>query len=167
MEGVNMKTCIKNVRIIDGKGGVIERGYIVFEEQKIIKVSEGNSQTDSDFTIDGTGMTVLPGMIDCHVHLGLDCSPDPFAQAIKDTEASIAFKVCQQGQQFIESGVTTVRSLGTKFNVDISYRNAIHNNQKCETGREIVFPIKKEKSDSQKGFLPKKNLLERSKLWML
>ena len=120
-----MKTCIKNVRMIDGKGGAIEKGYIVFDEQKIINVAEGDSQTDSDIVVDGTGMTVLPGMIDCHVHLGLDCSPDPFAQAIKDTEAGTAFKVCQQGRQFLEAGVTTVRSLGTRFNVDISYRNAI------------------------------------------
>lgn len=120
-----MKTYIKNVRIIDGKGGVIEKGNIVFEEQKIIKVTEGANHTDSDITIDGTGLTVLPGIIDCHVHLGMDCSPDPFAQIRNDTEASTAFKVCQQGKQLLEAGVTTVRSLGTRFNVDISYRNAI------------------------------------------
>jgi len=122
-----MKTCIYNVRIIIGKDEqVIPNGMIVFDEQGIRYISEHIlTDIEADVYIDGTGMTALPGLIDCHVHLGMDCSPDPFRQIAMDSEARTVLLGQKQGMEFIQHGITTVRNVGTRYNADISLRNAI------------------------------------------
>jgi imidazolonepropionase-like amidohydrolase len=104
----------------------IEKGELLFDENGIIDLGVTVSEDSEEVTvINGVGMTVLPGLIDSHVHLGMDASPDPFAKMKDESPAEIAFKAVQQGYDFIENGITSVRNLGTKYNVDISYRNAV------------------------------------------
>ncbi|MED4162042.1 amidohydrolase family protein [Halalkalibacterium halodurans] len=120
-----MKYCIHNTRLIIGIADrVIENGSILFDQDKILKVS-AHSITDADVFIDGTTFSVLPGLIDVHVHLGMDCSVDPF-DTMEDTEdAFTSFIAYKQGLQFLRAGITTVRNLGTKNNVDIIYKKAV------------------------------------------
>jgi imidazolonepropionase-like amidohydrolase len=122
-----MKTLIRGVRIIDGlHDTVVESGAVLFDETGILQVEhQADAGLDADVVIDGSGMTLLPGLMDCHVHLGMDCSPDPFRSMLFDTEATIALRAHQQGLAFLAHGITTVRNLGTRFNADISYRNAV------------------------------------------
>jgi len=118
---------LTNIRIITCNGdNVIESGEILFNETGIIEVGQSiRSQSLDAIEIDGTGMTVLPGLMDSHVHLGMDASPDPFAKMRDDSAADIAFKAVQQGYEFLKSGITSVRNLGTRYNVDITYRDAV------------------------------------------
>ena len=66
---------IKNARIITcDNGKVIENGFIKTKQGKIIGVCEGDcpDQTDPNEVIyDACGMTVVPGFIDSHCHLGM------------------------------------------------------------------------------------------------
>ncbi|MED3646258.1 hypothetical protein P4475_05410 [Halalkalibacterium halodurans] len=56
-----MKYCIHNTRLIIGIADrVIENGSILFDQDKILKVS-AHSITDADVFIDGTTFSVLPG----------------------------------------------------------------------------------------------------------
>jgi imidazolonepropionase-like amidohydrolase len=118
---------LTNIRIITcNVDNVIERGEVLFNETGIIEVDQSiQSQNLDAVEIDGTGMTVLPGLMDSHVHLGMDASPDPFAKMKDDSAADIAFKAVQQGYEFLKSGITSVRNLGTRYNVDITYRDAV------------------------------------------
>ena len=60
---------IKNARIITGTGKVYENGCIVFDD-KIRFI--GNGYTEAvDEEIDVKGLTVTPGLIDAHTHIGL------------------------------------------------------------------------------------------------
>ncbi|WP_170008805.1 metal-dependent hydrolase family protein [Bacillus fonticola] len=122
-----MITKIHNVRIITcSRDGVFESGTITFDESGVTEVSPHDcAGVKADVEINGRGMTVLPGLIDSHVHLGMDCSPDPFKQIGEDDVATTAYRAHQQGQTFLRSGITTVRNLGTRYNVDISYRTAM------------------------------------------
>lgn len=122
-----MITSILGARVItSGSDGIINNGMVVFDESGIIGVGvNGSIDIKADVEIDGVGITVLPGLIDSHVHLGMDCSPDPFKQIAEDDIVTTAFRAHKQGQEFIKAGITTVRNLGTRYNVDISYRNAI------------------------------------------
>lgn len=122
-----MTVKLTNIRIITCHGEeVIEKGEVLFNEKGILDVGQHVNTDEQEIQeIDGSGLTVLPGLIDSHVHLGMDTSPDPFASMKNEGPEDIAFKAVQQGYQFLQSGITSVRNLGTRYNVDISYRNAV------------------------------------------
>lgn len=117
---------LTNVRILTlCNEAVIEKGEVLFDEKGILEVGQKTGKAEHVQEIDGTGMTVLPGLIDSHVHLGMDASPDPFLSMKEEGPDDIAFKAVQQGYQFLKAGITAVRNLGTRYNVDIAYRNAV------------------------------------------
>ncbi len=64
-----MKTLIKNAKIITMAGGTYENGCVLFDE-KIIYAGAGKPLA-ADEVIDAAGMTVTPGLIDAHCHLGM------------------------------------------------------------------------------------------------
>jgi len=92
---------ITNARILDGRGGVIERGAIVVRDGRIVSVAAGDSAVAGGERIDASGMTVMPGLVEGHRHL-IPGGTDP-AQWLA-TEAAPTM------QQFIEAGFTTVFS---------------------------------------------------------
>jgi len=63
-------TLIKNVRIFSGEEVISQNGYILLQDGliKAISASTSSDLPISDATVDGTGHTVLPGLIDAHVH---------------------------------------------------------------------------------------------------
>ena len=61
---------IKNVRIWSD-GAVIEHGYIVVEDERIVTVAAGDPPAYEGEVIDGEGRTAYPGWIDAHTHIGL------------------------------------------------------------------------------------------------
>lgn len=120
-----MRTCIKNVRVIDGLGNCLEKANVLFD-QKILAVSEEPIE-GADKEIDGEGYTLIPGLIEAHAHLAMDASMNPFAVIAKDSEAATGIKAYLDGIKFIEHGVTTIRNMGTKYDVDIEYRDMVKN----------------------------------------
>ena len=68
-----MKTALIHVRLLRETGEVTENGYILFDEKEILKLGTGEpvlEHTGETTIIDGEGKTLMPGLIDCHVHLG-------------------------------------------------------------------------------------------------
>ena len=76
-----MKYLFKNARIIDGLGGVIENGWMLTDGPEIRSVGPCNGgdwpSGEEIEVMDVAGRTIMPGLIDCHVHLMMDSSPDP------------------------------------------------------------------------------------------
>ena len=61
---------VSNARIVDGKGGVIERGSVVVQDGKIVSVSSGApARVSGAQTLDAQGRTLMPGFIDAHRHI--------------------------------------------------------------------------------------------------
>lgn len=76
-------TVVNNVTILDGVGGKIDRGTVVFADGKIVSVSANDAAAPADaVTIDGSGKYLTPGIIDVHSHLG--DYPTPAVQAHSD-----------------------------------------------------------------------------------
>jgi imidazolonepropionase-like amidohydrolase len=102
-----MRRLFTNGTVFDGTGAEPRRADVVVADGRIVDVGTG---LDGDEAVDCAGRTILPGLIDCHVHLmidGLDPSAwlhDPFSlpfyRAIHTMRATLAI------------GITTVRDAG-------------------------------------------------------
>src|SRR5271165_2529414 len=68
---------IANAHIVDGNGGVIQKGSVVVRDGRIVSVSDGAVNAAGARIIDAKGMTVMPGFIDDHRHVIADSFPPP------------------------------------------------------------------------------------------
>ncbi|MGV9564042.1 amidohydrolase family protein [Streptomyces sp. NPDC003480] len=58
--------------------------------------------------------TVLPGLIDCHVHLAFDGSSDPVGSLRESDDAALLGDMATRARQLLDSGITTIRDLGDR-----------------------------------------------------
>jgi imidazolonepropionase-like amidohydrolase len=66
---------IKDAQIVTGTGKTIAKGTVVFRDGLITEVGENVRIPADARVIDGAGMTVYPGLIDCYTSLGLVAAP--------------------------------------------------------------------------------------------
>ncbi|MFE3626172.1 amidohydrolase family protein [Streptomyces goshikiensis] len=71
------------------------------------------------------GATVMPGLIDCHVHLAFDAGPDPVGTMARTSSEDLALAMAAHAQQLLRAGVTTVRDLGDRDALTVALRTAI------------------------------------------
>jgi imidazolonepropionase-like amidohydrolase len=76
--------------------------------------------------IDGSGKTLTPGLIDCHVHLCFDGGADFAGEARETTsDAAAAIKAVRNAARTLEHGVTTVRDLGGRADAAIQVARGV------------------------------------------
>lgn len=121
------KTYVNCGRLIDVKTGtVLQEMTIVIEGNKITDLQKGYaSGASNDKTIDLKNYTVMPGLMDCHVHLESQYGPSSFASSFTMNPADHAFQSVVFAERTLMAGFTTVRDLGGS-GVNISLRNAIN-----------------------------------------
>lgn len=112
--------------VIVGDGRVLENVMVVVDGERILRVrrDRGDLPRGSQ-VVDISGCTLLPALIDAHVHLCLDGSPDPMAVLEGTCDALLALRVASMARRTLLSGVTTVRDMGGKNGVDLVVRDAI------------------------------------------
>ncbi len=99
---------------------------IVVEKNKIVQIADNIMPPQSgDEVIDLSKKTVMPGLIDMHVHLETETSKDAPTKRMSMSAADIAFEAEKNGRTNLMAGFTTVRDLGGT-GVNISLRNAIN-----------------------------------------
>lgn len=110
------KTAICDVRLIDGDGKrILDKATVIMTGARLEHVGAAKaapSLADVDTIIDGAGRTLIPGLIDCHVHLCFDGSPDVPDDPPATNAAWAAVKASMNARRALESGVTVVRDLG-------------------------------------------------------
>ena len=123
-----MRRILANARVIDGTGEVREDRFIVLDGGAIVDIRPMDDfpETPNAEVIDVAGHTVMPGIIDCHVHLSIDGDADPIGQVIADSDALAALRMAKNAERTLAAGITTVRDLGAKNHVDISFRHAVN-----------------------------------------
>lgn len=109
-----MTLVLRHARIIDGCGGHIDGGTIVLEGSRISRVGPDKrvSPPRGYTPINAKGWTVLPGLIDCHVHFGLGAEADVFGVLNRDDPARTLLKAAHFARLTLDAGFTTVRDLG-------------------------------------------------------
>lgn len=137
LTGFSQRTIIHCGNLIDGKtNDVVAQMTIVIEGNKIISVEKGFMKPAStDKFIDLSKKTVMPGLIDLHVHLEGETSKDQAIQRFTSNKADVAFRSTVFAKKTLMAGFTTVRDLGGS-GVNISLRNAV--NQGLVTGPRII-----------------------------
>jgi imidazolonepropionase-like amidohydrolase len=99
---------------------------VIVEGNKIIDIQKGYiSGTANDKIIDLKKQTVMPGLIDMHVHFEGETSPNSYLKEFTENEADVAFQAAVFAERTLMSGFTTARDLGGS-GVNISLRNAIN-----------------------------------------
>jgi len=118
---------IRSTRVIDGTGRTIERATVVIRGNRIVAVGPDRDLSISGRAtkIDGRGLSVLPGLIDCHVHLCLGAEPDVVDAITKETSSLILLKSSRAARQTLESGFTTVRDVGSRDHSIFTLQEAI------------------------------------------
>jgi imidazolonepropionase-like amidohydrolase len=121
-------TAIKAGKLIDTDAGAVLNNQIILVRNGKIDAVGGNVSIPSDArVIDLSGMTVLPGLIDCHTHLTDSyADSDPLSE-LRKTAAIDAFASIPNAKSVLLAGFTTVRDVGTyRALVDVALRDAIN-----------------------------------------
>lgn len=102
------------VRLLDGRSpDVVADGVLVVDERGRIAAagSAGQVSIPAPATrIDGSGLTLVPGLIDCHVHL--TSRLEPLHDAVQRSASDLVVRALETGRSFLEAGVTSVRDAG-------------------------------------------------------
>ncbi len=116
-------------QLVDTKNGtLVPSQTIIVYGDKIIAIEKGYvvPENSEDIIIDLKSKTVLPGLIDMHVHLENEYNPKRYMEQFTANEADVAFKSVNFAKTTLMAGFTTVRDLGGT-GVNIALRNAINN----------------------------------------
>jgi imidazolonepropionase-like amidohydrolase len=121
------KTLLHCGQLVDVKAGtVLKEMTIVVEANTISDIVKGyKPPAAGDVVIDLKNKTVMPGLIDSHVHLEGETNPNQYIQTYTLNPADYAFQSVGYASRTLMIGFTTVRDLGGS-GVNISLRNAIN-----------------------------------------
>lgn len=119
-----------------------EKMTIVVENNKIKAINKGFTEPQQgDTVIDLTSSTVMPGLMDMHVHLSSQHGgPQTYLERFSLNEADYALRAANYATITLNAGFTTVRNLGDGYNETVALRNAI--NKGYATGPRIYTVAK-------------------------
>src|SRR5690349_494196 len=107
---------VRGARLIDGLGGApVDDAMLICEEGRVAYAGRAKGAPDaSGDVIDAGGRSIMPGLIDCHVHLPFDGIPDFEGEAneMSAAPARAALKAVRNARRALHAGITTVRDLG-------------------------------------------------------
>jgi imidazolonepropionase-like amidohydrolase len=114
-------------RLIDGTGAAPRSNVtVVIEGKTITDIRDGYvSGSGADQTVDLKNKTVLPGLIDCHVHIQSQYGKNSLLDGFRLSDADVAYRAAIYARKTLLAGFTTVRDLGGS-GVNIALRNAIN-----------------------------------------
>jgi imidazolonepropionase-like amidohydrolase/ABC-type multidrug transport system permease subunit len=114
---------IKDARVFVGDGRVLESANVLVRNGRIEKLIEGRIDDVKPYraeVLEASGKTVMPGLIDAHVHLG---SPGGVLKSASDYDADRLFD--RELSAYLYSGVTGVRSAGDSLEAGLAARAGI------------------------------------------
>ncbi|SPF51978.1 ABC-2 type transporter [Candidatus Sulfopaludibacter sp. SbA4] len=130
---------IRNTRIFTGDGSVIENGSVLVRDGKIDEIFPGAGPDPEKIhadVVEGAGKTLLPGLIDAHVHLS---SPGGISTSTDDYDVKKSMP--HAAAALLYSGVTAARSTGDGLDDSRRLRDQIANGSKLGAQLFICGPM--------------------------
>jgi imidazolonepropionase-like amidohydrolase len=121
-----MRKLFRGMTLINGNGGTpLENAGMLLEDEKIIRVGKATDFAPEEGTqiTDCRGKTVIPGLINCHVHVVSE--PYTWDRQKDESETLMALRGVKHLQMLLKSGVTFIRDLGAAHWVNIKLKNAL------------------------------------------
>ena len=112
--------CFSNIRLWDGVGdGYAEVDSIAIDGERIEAIGYGFGGEDC------RGATVVPGLIDAHVHMVLDPALRTLAEQLGEPTPVVREKMAARAEAMVRSGITTARDLGGGDHLELDLRDGI------------------------------------------
>lgn len=103
---------------------VLDDAWVRVEDGRIAEVASSEPSAPGDVQrIDAPDATLLPGLIDCHVHFALSGGPDWLAE-VQQSYALSCWRAAAYARATLQAGFTSVRTLGGRDGVDTALRDA-------------------------------------------
>jgi imidazolonepropionase-like amidohydrolase len=122
------KTLIHAGRLIDGRADTVRTSVTVtVDGDRIVGISDGYAApAPGDTVIDLKSSTLLPGLMDMHVHLsGQQSGQSGYAERFYLNPADIALRATTYARKTLMAGFTTVRDCGARDKMNLALRDAV------------------------------------------
>lgn len=121
-----MTTLLTGARVFDGETEKPEHGVLI-EGGKVKRLAPlGEFAGYSGDRMDMPGCTILPGLIDCHVHSLMGAEGNPGVVMERLLPGQIVMRGVEHMQATLAGGITTVRDCGGKDYLEFSIRDAVN-----------------------------------------
>ncbi len=116
---------LRGATLIDGTGAPPVRDRAVVVTDRRISSIVADRPPRDGAVLDLGGLTLLPGLVNCHVHLCLSGDADPSRTLTDESYAATVVNAVVRARRTVEAGVTTVRDLGGREYAEIAVRDAV------------------------------------------
>jgi len=107
-------------------GKLLGESTIIVEGERIKELRGGYAEVSGAKTIELKDATCLPGLIDSHVHLTMQTSPNRYSEQFRWNAADYAIRSVVYARRTLEAGFTTVRNVADNDYDSVALRNAIN-----------------------------------------
>ncbi|MHA2394394.1 MAG: amidohydrolase family protein [Promethearchaeota archaeon] len=118
---------VKGDLLIDGNGEVKENPTILVKDGIIEEISseKESNLSKKEYEVVASGKTIMPGLIDAHVHLAFGKPDEPCWNMVKDNRELLTLLAARNAQKGLLKGITTIGDCGGVRKVTLNLKRAI------------------------------------------